>query len=217
MGLLDFFRKNKEVVRPVQSVPETEKNKIERTITRDGEIQIDFYRGTYDVRRDYDCTRLVILNKQPENMYGCNVYDCKVSWYHEDDAIMLDEKDSRHDFKDIKLTVDPYFLQTDDTYATCLMNELLDRTRVNNMLARGMQDNPDRPCGNYVGSVILNDGNYVKYFNDRVGMAVHHSKEMAEKRRAYQEKESMRIAKDAKRKELQRQLYELDNLDDGNR
>ena len=57
----------------------------------------------------------------------------------------------------------------------------------------------------------------MKYFNDRVGMAVHHSKEMAEKRRAYQEKESMRIAKDAKRKELQRQLYELDNQDDGNR
>ena len=217
MGLLDFFRKNKEVVRPVQSVPETEKNKIERTITRDGEIQIDFYRGTYDVRRDYDCTRLVILNKQPENMYGCNVYDCKVSWYHENDAIMLDEQDSRHDFKDIKLTVDPYLLQTDDAYTTCLMYALLDQSRVNDMLARGMVDNPDRPCGNYVGSVILNDGNYVKYFDDRVGMAVHHSKEMAEKRRAYQEKESMRIAKDAKRKELQRQLYELENPDDGNR
>ena len=85
------------------------------------------------------------------------------------------------------------------------------------MLARGMQDNPDRPCGNYVGSVILNDGNYVKYFDDKVGMAVHHSKEMAEKRRAYQEKENMRRAKDAKRRELQRQLYELDNPDDGNR
>ncbi len=217
MGLLDFFRKNKEVVRPVQIVPETEKNKIERTITRDGEIQIDFYRGTYDVRRDYDCTRLVILNKQPENMYGCNVYDCKVSWYHEDDAIMLDEKDSRHDFKDIKLTVDPYFLQTDDTYATCLMNELLDRTRVNNMLARGMVENPDKPCGNYIGSVAMEDGKYVKKFNPSIGRAVHNSKEMAEKRRVYQQEESIKREIDAKRKELQRQLHELDNPNDGNR
>ncbi len=150
-------------------------------------------------------------------MYGCNVYDCKVSWYHENDAIMLDEQDSRHDFKDIKLTVDPYLLQTDDAYTTCLMYALLDQSRVNDMLARGMVDNPDKPCGNYVGSVILNDGNYVKYFDDRVGMPVHHSKEMVEKRRVYQERESMRRAKDAKRKELQRQLYELDNPDDGNR
>ena len=217
MGFLDLFRKSKEPVEPAQRVPETEKNKIERTITRNGDIQIDFYRGTYDIRKDYDTTRLVILNKQPENMYECNVYDCKVSWYHKNDAIMLDEKDSRHDFKDIKLTVDPYLLQTDDAYTTCLMYALLDQSRVNDMLARGMVDNPDRPCGNYVGSVSFKDGKYVKFFNNDVGRAVHNSKEMSEQRRVYQQEESKKRAVNTRRIELQRQLRELDNPNDGNR
>lgn len=217
MGLLDFFRKSKETVESTPKVAQAEINKIERTITRDGEIQIDFYRGTYDIRKDYDSTRLVISNKQPEEMYKSKVYDCKVSWYRENDAIMLDENDSRHDFKNIKLTVDPYLLQTDDSYATCLMYALLDQARVNNMLARGMVDNPDKPCGNYVGSVIMEDGKYVKGFDPSIGRAVHNSREMAEKRRLHKQEESRKREIAVKRKELQRQLHELDNPNDGNR
>ena len=79
MGFLDFFRKSKEPIEPAPRVLQVEKNKIERTITRNGEIQIDFYRRTHDVRKDYDSTRLVISNKLPEYMYKSNVYDCKVS------------------------------------------------------------------------------------------------------------------------------------------
>ena len=63
MGFLDFFRKSKEPIEPAPRVLQVEKNKIERTITRNGEIQIDFYRRTHDVRKDYDSTRLVISNK----------------------------------------------------------------------------------------------------------------------------------------------------------
>ena len=42
MGFLDFFRKSKEPIEPAPRVLQVEKNKIERTITRNGEIQIDF-------------------------------------------------------------------------------------------------------------------------------------------------------------------------------
>lgn len=215
MGFLDFFRKSKEPIEPAPRVLQVEKNKIERTITRNGEIQIDFYRRTHDVRKDYDSTRLVISNKLPEYMYKSNVYDCKVSWYCESDAMMIDENDSRHDFKDIKLTVDPYLLQTDNAYATCLMYALLDKARVNDMLARGMVDNPDNPCGNYVGSVIFKDGNYVKNFNRDIGRAVHNSKEMAQKRSVYQAEQRKKV--EERKSEIRSQQLklqeELDKLD----
>ena len=87
------------------------------------------------------------------------------------------------------------------------MNKLLDQARVMRYLNRGLDNNPNQPCGNYVGSILRKNGEYIKIFDTEIGEAVHYSPEMTEKRREYKQMREYSI-----RKEMERKQQEMDEL-----
>lgn len=158
---------------------------IKYGLTQDGKLQVDFQ----DNRKSSileDTTRLIVDSRYSV-VQGRNLYPCKVSWYDQDDTIMIKdniEYGRRTAYENILLELDLNLLQNDPYYVETLMNEVLVYGRVSDKLRFGMEDTPKRPCGNYLGGVCWDPtiGRYRKYFEDDVGYAVHYSPEMQGKR-----------------------------------
>lgn len=208
---MGFFnrKKRQEPQKPMQRRMNPPAVRIERSWTKSGDLQIDFIEAKPKVGQFYDTTRLV-LNMDPEIMAKKEVYTGKISWYNQDDAILLKPEygeDSRHRGPLVRLEVDPDLLETDDTYTRVVMKGLLEQKRVNRYLDMGMQTNPQEPCGDYIGGVYPDKG---KIFSRDVGRKAHNDPVIADRRRKFQESERIRRAKDAKRADLYRQLHELD-------
>lgn len=211
MGFLDLFRKKtKKVTR--YDVPEAndEAAHVLREITDDGKLQID-YMEKPDFRKPYDSTRLV-LETIPENINGNKVYTGKVSWYNQGDTIMFDNNDSRHRGWTIRMEVEPTLLRTNDEYVRWVMVGLLNRSRVQSYIERGLIDNPDVPCGNYVGGIDAKpDESFGKIFDNFIGTYVHNMPAVRQARAQYQERKRIEIAKQARREELYKELHDLDS------
>lgn len=213
MGFLDLFRKKtKKVTRYNDPETDNEAAHVLREITDDGKLQID-YMEKPDSRKPYDSTRLV-LETIPENINGYKVYTGKVSWYNQGDTIMFDNNDSRHRGWTIRMGVEPTLLRTNDEYVSCVMVELLNRSRVQSYIERGLVDNPDVPCGNYVGGIETNpDGSFGKIFDNFIGTYVHNMPAVRQARAQYQERKRIERAKQARREELYKELQDLDSPD----
>ena len=211
MGFLDLFRKKtKKVTR--YDVPEAndEAAHVLREITDDGKLQID-YMEKPDYRKPNDSTRLV-LETIPENINGNKVYTGKVSWYNQGDTIMFDNNDSRHRGWTIRMEVEPTLLRTNDEYVRWVMVGLLNRSRVQSYIERGLIDNPDVPCGNYVGGIDAKpDESFGKIFDNFIGTYVHNMPAVRQARAQYQERKRIEIAKQARREELYKELDDLDS------
>lgn len=218
MGIFSnmFKSKDKQTSEPIRPTPVNQTNQNMATFLRDdsGNIIVEYYDPVTTAREFYDTTKLVIA-PNPVEIDGEKVYSAEVAWYGENDCFMLDENGEnmgrRSDFKSIKLEIDTDKLYSDPMYQKVLMTQLLSRNRVNRYLQIGMEENPEHPCGNYVGRV---SENYGKQFNPRIGKAVHNSPEMVEKRRIEAErKEEARQAQIAKKQEEMKRLQEeIDRL-----
>ena len=128
----------------------------------------------------------------------------------------LDKKTPKNDFN---------LLQNDPNYVHALMCNLLNRDRVMKYLQRGLQENPENPCGKYVGSIEKSENTYKKVFDSNIGRISHNSPEMVAERKTKRENEIRNIREnlivenyDAKKaleraQELRRKLneYEKDN------
>lgn len=214
MGFLDIFRKKAPMQEQYENSRVADANyRIIRTVTDDGKLQIDYIDGKPDFRKFYDSTRLV-LESAPENINGYMLHTGKVSWYNQTDAIMFDGNDSRHDALTVRMEIDPNLVRTNDEYTKCLMQELLDKNRVLTYQERGLTDNPDRPCGNYVGGVAMGrNGNYTKTYDSFIGTTVHNMPAIRQARAQYQEEQRIKRAKEARRQELYKELDDLNNPD----
>ena len=213
MGFLDIFRK-KAKVETHYDIPEphSAREHILREITDDGKLQIDYIEKP-DFKKDYDSTRLV-LETIPENINGCRVYTGKVSWYNQNDAIMFDGNDSRHIGLTVRMEVEPNLLRTNDEYVSWVMKGLLNKNRVRSYHERGLIDNPDVPCGNYVGGIeTKSDGSFRKIFNNIIGSYVHNMPTVRQARAQYQERKRIERAKQARREQLYKELHDLDSPD----
>lgn len=213
MGFLDIFRKKTpKVTQYDMPEPYYASEHILRDITADGKLQID-YTEKPDFRKDYDSTRLV-LETIPENLNGYRVYTGKVCWYNQTDAIMFDGNDSRHIGLTVRMEVEPNLLRTNDEYVTWVMKELLNKNRVRSYHERGLIDNPDVPCGNYVGEIeTKQDGSFGKIFDNFIGTYVHNMPAVRQVRAQYQERQRIEKAKQARREELYKELQDLDSPD----
>ena len=214
MGFLDIFRKKTPKVthHEESEVFDTTSN-ILRTVTKDGKLQIDYIDEKPDFKKGYDSTRLV-LETTPENINGYKIYTGKVSWYNQDDAIMMDGNDSRHIGMTVRMGIEPYLIRTNDEYTKLVMEVLLNKNRVKSYHERGLIDNPDIPCGNYVGEIkIKEDDSYSKNFNTFIGTFIHNMPEVRQVRAQYQERKRIERAKQARREQLYKELQELDSPD----
>ena len=118
------------------------------------------------------------------------------------------------DYEDILLELDLSLLQKDPNYVNTLMKEVLLFGRVSDNLRFGMEDNPKRPCGNYMGGVCWDSekGRYRKYFEPDVGIAVHYSPRMQEKR----QERKMQIKRE-KQMKIEQNRAKINSLQDENK
>jgi len=226
MGLLDRFRKNKqeeivkeEMVQTKQYVPPFG---VEFKMINDGLIQVDFYDGNAEFNQFYDTTRL-IANPQPIKAYGNdNVLNCKVSWYGENDVQMIgdDAKEigRRVQYRGVLAQIDLNLLQTDREYCYTVMKGLLNKKRVEQYLDRGLQENPEKPCGKYIGAVMQkeNGDGYCKVFDERIGRQSHYSDLMVNRRIEHRKQQEMLRQKqiDDRRKQIEKLQGEIDSLEE---
>lgn len=202
MGFFDRFKKNdKQNIesavnngQPIKQLPFD----IEYSTASNGNLQVEFYDHDSDFKKFYDTTRLIV-NKQPLNIGGHQVYNCAVSWYGSNDCQILDEKTGKFDslraqeYRGVLAEIDLELLQSDPNYCNMVMKGLLDKQRVARYLESGLQETPEQPCGKYIGGVIQTEKGYAKFFSTIVGQASHNSDLMVNKRQ--QRKEMMEAQK----------------------
>lgn len=179
MGFFDILKRNRNNEKFETQLPYT------IGINKEGKTQVDYTDTQSKHAHLYDTTRIII-----DYVQG-NLAKCRVSWYGRDDAVMLDgignEISRATDYSKIITKIDFELLQRDPNYVQSLMCKLLDRNRVDKYLERGLQDNPDNPCGNYIGSIEKREDGYIKFFDSNIGLQIHNSPEMRNKRQDYKE------------------------------
>ena len=217
MGLLNIFKKNKEAQ---TTIPVQEKNPFDITYKQleDGRIQIDFLDNDSrtTLGQFYDTTRLIIPSEDIV-LGGHQVSDCYVSWYGSTDTEYFDprlaEQTRKNRYREVFAEIDRQQIGNPQ-YIAMLMRGLLKQSRVEEYLSKGMQDEPDRPCGKYIGGIQMTSNGYAKVFNQYIGNIAHNTNEMKMQREIYKRQEEQRKAAEIAEKQqqirdLQKQIDEL--------
>lgn len=222
MGFLDKFKNNEAAKKRQNTVSQSTAKQelpfdIKYTKNSEGKLQIDFYDKNAEFRQFYDTTRLII-DDNISNVGNKALRDCRISWYGQDDAIMFDregnEISSRTAYRNITTNIDFNLLQNDPNYCIALMKSLLNKKRVEEYLNRGMNENPEVPCGKYVGEIRKIDNMYKKVFDKTEGERSHYSQEMINVRREFSRtQEEKRQQKILEKREMMAKLQsEVDEL-----
>lgn len=216
MGFFDILKKSNKKEQ-TQSVPRQnrveEPSKAQFQYSRDGRyLMIDYYDNSTSFKQFYDTTRLIV-DRMPTQIGNSQVHNCRISWYGSEDAEYLDSKMQAHtrkgQLKEIIAQIDPELLATDPNYCQSVIIGLLNESRVNRYLQAGLEENPQLPCGNYVGGVRQEGNRYGKFFDVQLGKLIHYSTAMQTKRSANRAQKE--AAKARRRSDLQGQI---DNLRD---
>lgn len=221
---MGFFIKNKDLEEePVEIKAEKQATPVQRIKLRDGRecLELNYYNDEKSFGQFYDTTRIIIDCDPTMKDREGSVYRAFVSWYGQDDVQILAPKmelqSRKNQFTEVQLGLEFEKLFEDADYQKALMVHLLDQKRVQQYMQRGLEDNPERPCGNYVGKVIQDKetGRYKKAFSIETGKAVHNSFEQIQRRiqhKAEQEKEKQARIADLRRKQAEAQI-EIDELE----
>lgn len=191
MGFFDRFNKsNKNVIQNNTNLPH-KRNEIQYSYTQDGRLVVELIERETDLDQFYDTTKLVIDNVMVD-LYGEYVQNCMISWYGQQDCVRLDSKGNdmgrRGAFKNVLAQIDIGLLQNDEEYALMLMKGLMNQKRVEQYLQNGLEEAPNRPCGNYIGGVRQSRNGYEKFFNLNLGEAAHNMPQMIQRRQRFKER-----------------------------
>jgi len=212
MGLFSKFKKSEN--NAVKSVPDKKEiSNYSFSKNKEGKLQLDYIDQNPDFKNFYDTTRLIV-----DNVNG-NLVDCRISWYGQNDAVMLNDKGEyvggrRDTYSNVLAEIDFNLLKNDKNYVKSLMENLLNQKRVSEYLERGMLDNPQTPCGKYVGGIALKNDRYTKIFNANIGEMSHNSPEMVAKRQRAKEKMNAQRENEIKMKQekIKRLKSEIDEM-----
>ncbi len=217
MGLFDKLkRNNKTDAKNATNTTEQLPFKIKYNMDNDN-IQVDLYDENADFNKLYDSTRL-ILRRQALNMEGHQVYNCAVAWYGDCDHLELNRQTGQYesrrasDYRGVLAEIDLNLLQSDPNYCHMVMTNLLDKQRVERYLERGLQENPEQPCGKYIGGVARREKGYIKFFSPDVGRASHYSTLMINRRQEHKieaERQQEIADKRAQIEKLQKEIEEM--------
>ena len=211
MGL--FNRKKKEVAPMYAPNYQRPPFEINYQIDKDGRLMIEYIDHENKVGKMYDTTRLIYTNKF-ETLGKKQVPDFLVSWYGQDDAVLLNgsgEFGRRTDYSEILADIDIKLMQTDQQYCATVMKNLLNENRIETYLGRGLEDSPKYPCGRYVGGVRIVQGVYDKFFNVDKGRDAHYKPYMVKMREEYKAKQKIR-----KQNQIARNNTEIRRLEEEN-
>lgn len=144
----------------------------------------------------YDTTILVISENPTYIQDGVPLYTGRVSWSNHDDCIKINgngqlNSPRAQDYKEVLLEIDIDKFWNDNSYRYALLTSLLDQKRVLERLEYGLEDSPEKPCGNYMGGIFFNQDTrlYQKYDRPNIASKVHNSPVAKNRRAAYKEKQ----------------------------
>lgn len=193
MGIFDLFKKKKSKI-PNMEIEQLQKRipEVKYDYSKDGNFAMNFYDAEPALAQAYDNTRLVI-NPIPLNFANEKVYECNVIWYIDDSCYSESDTEPRAvtiDKQRILMQIDLPLARMDQQYAYLIMKNFLNHNRIIKYIEGGLQDNPELPCGNYVGGVRQNEttGEYKEFFSNKVGKAVHNSPQMVACRNKHKRK-----------------------------
>lgn len=180
-------------------------------------MQIDFYDKFAGPRQFYDTTRLIV-DPRPLVMNNKYILNGAVSWYGRNDAIVFDENGQesgrRSLYRGVLTQIDLNLLQTDASYCYTVMKQLLEKSRVERYLSQGLEKNPQRPCGKYIGGVERMENGYRKVFDEAIGRESHYSRLMVDRRREndlrHQREQEDKIR--MKQEQIKKLQEEIDNI-----
>lgn len=233
MGFFDFIHKKNNKQRVEENVinnrvlkeeasfamnnrPVKEESPYEVSYTADenGNLQIEFYNKEKGNDDYYDTTRLVASGK-PLNIEGHKIHNCAVSWYENDERQIINKKTGKLDYinaqqyKGVLAEIDLDLLLVDKDYCNKVMRDLLNKKRVEKYLTDGLEEEPDIPCGKYVGGIMKTEKGYKKFFSKEVGIASHNSISMKKSREEYR-----MIIKKQRERDIQASKMEIKRLQD---
>ena len=226
MGFFDIFKKKKEEKQEKpnyvsNALPFKREDKVKIDGALESGITFDYYLSEPGFKRFYDTVCLQIPDTQPVfNIFGTKVYNALVSWYGEDDAVPVNipglyHSLRRRDTRSIQLGLD-FSKLSDSKYLKTLFYLLLDQNRVEQYLENGLQEDPELPCGNYIGQLcyIPERGIYKKQFDPHIGEFSHHSTPQVERRRQHKLKleERKRNAIKEKQEQIAKLQQEIDDI-----
>ena len=162
--------------------------------TVEGQTGIEYYNHRNSLAKGYDTTRLILGNEK--EIQGKKLRECLVSWYNADKVLenTIKRREGKfygefNSYTQIFAEINLNLLVTNPEYSAKVMNDLLDKSRVEKYIERGLQEAPDVYTGRYVGGVArTNDGGYIKTFNRDIGKATYNLPEN-KKRREERKKE----------------------------
>ena len=215
MVLFDRFKKKNINVEPeVKKEPPT--FEVKYSITSDGKLQVDFHDLKKDFKQFYDTTRLIVDTNSAKKTEDSTVYDCLVSWYEERYEVLKKVGDSLRalDYKDILAELDLDLLQNDEKYCKMVIKSLINEKRVERYLETGLQEEPELPCGKYVGGIFKTEKGYEKLFDPDIGKKSHNSLLMRNKRCEHREmiRASRQREIDEKNAQIEKLQNEIDDL-----
>ena len=217
---------------PMQTKPPCRPDRFTMNQSKDG-LQIDFIEANPNFAQFYDTTRLIVQNRCMD-FPDKNIYDCLVSWYGQQDAIMLDSESGeliegrRNNYTHVLAQIDLNLLQTDPDYLKKVMLALLNESRVNRYMNAGMKTPEEIAkaqadgnksidlCGRYIGGIAGKERNYQKFFDVAVGKKAHNLPDIVRARqelRQYREMSTKREieSKQAEINKLRARLNELES------
>lgn len=191
MGFMDIFRKKKNdfnnyIMYNKKTINNSDKSsviKIQHSAGENGELIVELTNNTYDKDYFYNITRLV-LSPTPTIINGYRVENCSVSWYNQSD---INDSQRQHSYN-VLAEIDGDLLLNDVNYCMAVMSDLLNRGRINKYFLSALKDNPETPCGIYVGGIQPDSSEpmgYLKFFNNEIGEIAHILPEMVEIRERY--------------------------------
>ena len=192
MGLLNKIFDPKGQKREIKNNITTEQlpYDIKYSIDNRGRVQVDFFDRKFKFSKFYDTTRLIV-DRIPVNVDGHNLQNCLVSWYGQSDCMMFDENRQpfgrQYDYTKVLAEIDIDLLRTDSNYCMSVMKELLDKDRIERYQRTSLEETPQVPCGEYIGGIKIQNGEFRKTFSLPIGQAAHNTREMKERRRKYRE------------------------------
>ena len=191
MGFFDIFKRRKNQVKENQNFLPQNKEIYEIILdcTEDGKLIVEMYEKKPKVGQFYDMTRLIVDNIAVD-LNGDLAQKCRVSWYMKGEREYRDPVyeyfSAKNNYRNILANINISLILEDEDYGVFVMKQLLNQRRVTEYLNNGLQENPDRPCGQYVGGVKRTEDGYEKIFNVDLGLASHNSPEMCREREEYQ-------------------------------
>lgn len=192
----------------------------------------------YDAHRNFkkfSNTIRVEVSKEPRIINDREFYDCKVTWWKQNDSENEEERQIKREqsnYENVIVGIDLEKMMSEEnnfSYLRYVMKNLLEENLVKSYIETAMipDEEFDRPqyshivpCGRYVGEVVTVNNSIMKRFSKDIGKICHSAPDMRDERNKViqynkAKRQAMREREEAERDKLYAQIEEYERLEIG--